>query len=770
MKWLSLGIIVLFISSSLTIDNISRGENDEDSASQSTNSATFYLDEYEKTVQTSLSFHDGIYSNSFQPSVIIDSPGNGATFYVRNITVHGFAYASSSECRLYYWEDTWTWKGGSITNSSYFEPVDVVEFWIHIHGLSLGWNNILVTFYDNCGMYGSAQITVYYEDIAAPEVAITYPSDESIFTEQYVEVEGYIDDHWGSGITQLEWVKTLEYGQEGDFETYDIPLNKLTFSIPITLSSGKNFITVVAIDAANNSGYYTVEVTCEVKDEQPPTVTITTPLDESVVYDPSIHVVGLASDNIGVDFMEYVHESLGETLNDSWQIDPPMTYYPFDLAFNLTLGENVITIGVRDEDGNYGYASITITYAVDTTPPEIDIVCPKERFLYVADHEMAPFPFTLIIGGIGVDVFAYDEESGIERVEFYVDDELKYTDFEEPYEWFCYETMFGSHTFGAKAYDYYNFMTDDYIDVLIGQAVNEAIIKALTRVEITDKDGNVITEKQVVCVGQKITLGTKIIFPPGAAGNNFQWTVPDIIVKDYTADATKGVVDANVDKTKKSTQFYWVDGADGRSVTVSCNVNGIPCTDTVTFDVKRPTAEIITKTGEIEISTKQGPLMLHFGTPTAIGITFKYTITFPTGCTGTTQWVQLSYPTRTVIYNDQTAQIYYGGGLDGTYPYSTCNPTNDNPGTALTNQFYQVKAHDSYEMFLMFKPSGTNSIWVPLREVEWSWGADATRSEAKWTIDAGTAHHTKDPQDTDSTKHPEWTHNIKNNKWKCIPP
>jgi uncharacterized protein (DUF2141 family) len=193
-------------------------------------------------------------SGMLQPIVTIDYPPDGTTVYERNITVHGFAKAYNPECKLYYWEWIWEWEGGSVNNSSYFEPADAVEFWVHIYGLALGWNKVTVIFGDTCGMYGSDSVTIYYEDIDPPEVVIEYPADGSVFEEPNIVVEGYADDHWGSGIVKIMWTHTWEDGEESDSIYFEIPYNKVTFSIPVLLREGENTITVTAQDQAGNKG------------------------------------------------------------------------------------------------------------------------------------------------------------------------------------------------------------------------------------------------------------------------------------------------------------------------------------------------------------------------------------------------------------------------------------------------------------------------------------------------------------------------------------
>jgi len=68
-------------------------------------------------------------------------------------------------------------------------------------------------------------------------------------------------------------------------------------------------------------------------------------------------------------------------------------------------------------------------------------------------------------------------------------------------------------------------------------------------------------------------------------------------------------------------------------------------------------------------------------------------------------------------------------------------------------------------MWLMFKPDGANSIWVPLRKVWWYWRASATKVNGQWQLDEG-SDHSVDPASTDTTEYPTWTYNIAMNDWE----
>ena len=242
-KEFGIAVALIFIMSSLTISNYA-GCNEKIKS--------------EAKVETFLFFPNKSCSSSLQqPIVVITSPEDGATFNTRDVSVFGYA---TDELGMNYWEWHWYWKGGSKSNSSYFETAQYVEFRIDIHGLALGWNLIIVRFKNIYGAWGEDSVNITYEDIYPPNVDIVNPPDGSIFTEPGIVVEVYADDgygtpQWGSGVTKISWTHSWEGGEEENSHTFDKPYDIVTLSIPITLRTGENIIEVTAEDAAGNEAY-----------------------------------------------------------------------------------------------------------------------------------------------------------------------------------------------------------------------------------------------------------------------------------------------------------------------------------------------------------------------------------------------------------------------------------------------------------------------------------------------------------------------------------
>ena len=97
-------------------------------------------------------------------------------------------------------------------------------------------------------------------------------------------------------------------------------------------------------------------------------------------------------------------------------------------------------------------ADVNIIGEEDTTPPTLSITKPLKNSIYIGNSRILPFMGTWIFGEIEIKASASDA-SGVDRVEFYVDNVLKATDTTEPYSWTWSEKTFGRHAIKVVAYD-----------------------------------------------------------------------------------------------------------------------------------------------------------------------------------------------------------------------------------------------------------------------------------------------------------------------------
>ncbi len=85
---------------------------------------------------------------------------------------------------------------------------------------------------------------------------------------------------------------------------------------------------------------------------------------------------------------------------------------------------------------------------------------PEEGYLYIMGRKIVKISKTVIIGKMNMKV-----EGNYEKVEFYLDNELKYEDNEKPYEWEICNAI-GKHKLTAKMY-YENHVAEDEIEAYI---------------------------------------------------------------------------------------------------------------------------------------------------------------------------------------------------------------------------------------------------------------------------------------------------------------
>ena len=85
--------------------------------------------------------------------------------------------------------------------------------------------------------------------------------------------------------------------------------------------------------------------------------------------------------------------------------------------------------------------------------PAIIITKPLRDTFYMYNQEKRTLPMTVIVGRIDVETQTNGFSEDIEKVEFYLDNRLQYTDQYEPYKWAWEERSFFIHTITAIAYE-----------------------------------------------------------------------------------------------------------------------------------------------------------------------------------------------------------------------------------------------------------------------------------------------------------------------------
>ncbi len=130
------------------------------------------------------------------------------------------------------------------------------------------------------------------------------------------------------------------------------------------------------------------------------------------------------------------------------------TFNPGPLWYNTTYFWKIIAW-----DNHHASTSGPIwkfTTIKDVTPPSVEISQPKTGYLYYNDQEIMKRIFsknTLIIGPLNITVNSTDNQTGVNRVMFYIDDLLSAKITSTPYTWLWSQKMFFKHKITIISYD-----------------------------------------------------------------------------------------------------------------------------------------------------------------------------------------------------------------------------------------------------------------------------------------------------------------------------
>ncbi|MGF3554462.1 MAG: Ig-like domain-containing protein, partial [Thermoplasmatota archaeon] len=117
----------------------------------------------------------------------------------------------------------------------------------------------------------------------------------------------------------------------------------------------------------------------------------------------------------------------------------------------------------------------------DLIPPTVQITKPTKA-IYLMDKKIIPFFYPIVLNEITIEVNAYDNDSGIEKVEFYIDGELRETDVSPPYSYLWNDKLTSQHTIEVKAYDNAGNSASEEISVLKGIVKHPWLVLAIVMI------------------------------------------------------------------------------------------------------------------------------------------------------------------------------------------------------------------------------------------------------------------------------------------------
>ncbi|KAA0003512.1 MAG: hypothetical protein FE048_01365 [Thermoplasmata archaeon] len=122
-------------------------------------------------------------------------------------------------------------------------------------------------------------------------------------------------------------------------------------------------------------------------------------------------------------------------------------------------GRWAIIVSAYSQNDTNTYDYIELIVNVNEEDLSIKITQPTNG-LYIQNKKIIPLAFPLVIGEIIIQ--ARSSQDSIDRVEFYIDGEIRSVDYEAPYTWLWDEKIVGGHTVKAVAYDKVgNIATDE---------------------------------------------------------------------------------------------------------------------------------------------------------------------------------------------------------------------------------------------------------------------------------------------------------------------
>ncbi|MFW5907297.1 MAG: NosD domain-containing protein [Candidatus Natronoplasma sp.] len=276
------------------------------------------------------------------PHVRIDNPEDGDFISKTSITANWTGMYRFTDTLWYEVKlDDRGWK--DVEQDTEYELNDLEE---GVHDLS-----VRVKDGDGNSFVNTNSFTV---DITEPSVEIISPEDGKTFGREDLTLEWNGSDEL-SGIDHYEVVLDGGSVYEGENESCNIS----------GLEDGSHTVEVWAHDKAGNSGAEHVDFSI---DTAPPDLRIKTPKEGDVLGDDSVTVEWDAEDTVS-EIDHYEVRIQGEM----WKDIGLGTSYEF-----TDLDDGKHTIEVRAVDGGENIATEDLTFEVDTVPPEVEILKPRE--------------------------------------------------------------------------------------------------------------------------------------------------------------------------------------------------------------------------------------------------------------------------------------------------------------------------------------------------------------------------------------------------------
>ncbi|MBS1329017.1 MAG: hypothetical protein HP043_03335, partial [Dialister sp.] len=273
-------------------------------------------------------------------------------------------------------------------------------------------------------------------------------------------------------------------------------------------------------------------------------------------------------------------------------------------------------------------------------------------------------------------------------------------------------------------------------------------------------------------VGEKVSLTAEIL-PSDLTVTSKKWTVPENRVKNYTATL------ASADKTPleekdlndTSVSYYWVDGARSRDVKFSVKIDlgnneAFEKEVVATYAVAAPTTTMTAVSGDVFLGTST----INCGIP-GIKAGIKITRTTSSSPVGTFEFWQVGTSSLTE-WTVKSGWKFRGSGTNRIDDYPGPHYREDSVGVMTDSPqmnfhaIIQLQPGDEYialtttthfRTWIMFKPAGNDSIYVPLRSLKWYWTGAAKLNSAGVWVKGGELDTKVTSASQETTDFPEWS-------------
>jgi hypothetical protein len=296
-----------------------------------------------------------------------------------------------------------------------------------------------------------------------------------------------------------------------------------------------------------------------------------------------------------------------------------------------------------------------------------------------------------------------------------------------------------------------------------------------------------------VVVGENIGLAWDMppLFDASQGATDFHWSIPGYAIASWTPTATSATLDTNINLANSTNpiSFCWVDGGT-KHVEINFTFAGQKLSAATTFKVVRPevtwtlTAKhhVAVETNNCDTDGFAAYYHLQTGKKCStndVGMYFAFQATDMKGYSGSYefQFVQIAtidWKANLDLHTPGTNWSKYreGRGLDGGYPYQgvawngASGKATDTPWHVLADPVVVLWRRDSFESYLMFKPSGGTA--VPLKRATWNWYGCAQRQTTNSPPRFAAVFPFTNPQSAvgaDCLDPPQWTNSAANLPW-----